>query len=213
MNDFTRATIAEEALENPHSGNDVVHYRHYIGHDGAPTVLCVQSFDYLDYKPERFLSTDAWDTELEAETALSKFLTQAMPAADGDAFTSARLKVAGVGLTRMQAVYAFLQERAAVASNTPTPAQVDALNAVRRELAHELRTHAWEQVDRTVREHLMRMADVADGGTGPHAHHGCPDYSIPTADCTECAIVLDAEVEGRGRRATMFAELGQYTDD
>ena len=212
MTDSTRVTIAEAALENPHAGNDAVHYRHYLGRFG-PKVICVQSFDYFDYEAERFLSTDAWDTELEAETALSKFLTQTMPAADADARTSSRLKAAGVGLTRLQAVYAFLQERAATVSNTPTPAQVDALNAVRRELALELRTHAWEQVDRTVREHLMRMADVADGGIGPLAHHGCPDDTIPTADCTECAIVLDAEVEGRGRRPTMFAELGQYTDD
>lgn len=213
MTDPTRVTIAEAALDNPHAGDDAVHYRHYLRHDGSPTVVCVQSFDYFDYDAERFLSTDAWDTELDAESALSRFLTQVMPAADADAPTSSRLKATGRGLTRLQAVYAFLQERAAVASNTPTPFQVDALNAVRRELALELRTHAWEQGDRTVREHLMRMADVADGGRGPLAHHGCPDYSIPTADCTECAIVLDAEVEGRGRRPTMFAELGQYTAD
>lgn len=43
-----------------------VHFRHYLGPDGQPTVICVQDFDYHDYIADRFLSTVIFNTENEA---------------------------------------------------------------------------------------------------------------------------------------------------
>lgn len=40
---------------------------------------------------------------------------------------------------------------------------------------------------------LMQMADQLDGGVGAAVHRGCPDPSIPTANCYECALVLEDE--------------------
>ena len=50
------------------------------------------------------------------------------------------------------------------------------------------------------------MADAVDGGVGIAVHHGCPDLDLPTAQCTECAIVLNCEVNDgdRDRPGTIF---------
>jgi len=54
-----------------HHFNPDVHYRLYVGHrDNTPTVICVQDFDYFDYDARRILSSQAWQTEAEAEAAL-----------------------------------------------------------------------------------------------------------------------------------------------
>ena len=50
------------------------------------------------------------------------------------------------------------------------------------------------------------QAPQLDGGTGPDAHHGCPDPSITSADCTECHMTIDAEVAGGGRRSIFATE-------
>ena len=69
------------------------------------------------------------------------------------------------------------------------------------EVARALRRHAGAVRDRhradgrlVVRE-LMQMADALDGGRGEAVHHGCPDPGVLTADCHECALVLEAEVD------------------
>jgi len=49
---------------------------------------------------------------------------------------------------------------------------------------------------------LWKMADILDGGVGPDAHHGCPDTNVPTAQCPECHLVLDAEVTENPRMFT-----------
>lgn len=56
-----------------HRFNPDVHYRLYDGRSG-PTVICVQDFDYLDYDGTKFLSSQAWDNELEAEWALIRLV-------------------------------------------------------------------------------------------------------------------------------------------
>ena len=54
-----------------HHYNPAVHYRLYLSpRSGAPTVICVQDFDYLDYDARRILSPEAWDSEADAEEAL-----------------------------------------------------------------------------------------------------------------------------------------------
>ena len=44
-----------------------MHYRHYLGRDDRPTVICVQDFNYLDYDPSRFLDKRAFASEEEAQ--------------------------------------------------------------------------------------------------------------------------------------------------
>lgn len=54
-----------------HHYNPAVHYRLYLSpRTGAPTVICVQDFDYFDYDARRIVSAEAWDSEGEAEGAL-----------------------------------------------------------------------------------------------------------------------------------------------
>lgn len=54
-----------------HYYNPAVHYRLYLSPGtGAPTVICVQDFDYYDYDARRIISPEAWDSEGEAEDAL-----------------------------------------------------------------------------------------------------------------------------------------------
>lgn len=57
-------------LNDSHRWNNDIHYRHYLDFDGDPVVICVQDFDYPDYKAKRFLSGDAWDNQVEAKYAL-----------------------------------------------------------------------------------------------------------------------------------------------
>lgn len=59
--------------DDPHRYRSEVHYRLYEGRSG-PTVICVQDFDYLDYDATKFLSSEAWDNELEAEYALIRLV-------------------------------------------------------------------------------------------------------------------------------------------
>lgn len=73
------------------------------------------------------------------------------------------------------------------------------------QLAYQLRTHSAEVSDSPARIELMRMADRVDGGVGPRAHHGCPDETIPTAECRECLILLDVEVSYGEREPSIFA--------
>lgn len=63
-----------------HRHNADAHYRLYLARDrttGAetPTAVCVQSFDYDDYDPDRFLGHAAYPTDADAQTALRAFLT------------------------------------------------------------------------------------------------------------------------------------------
>lgn len=53
-----------------HQYNPAVHYRLYLSPRGAPTVICVQDFDYYDYDARRIISTEAWTSEGDAEEAL-----------------------------------------------------------------------------------------------------------------------------------------------
>lgn len=54
-----------------------MHYRLYLGHDGQPTAICVQDFDYPGYEQNRLLSNKAFDTEDEANDALRLLLADA----------------------------------------------------------------------------------------------------------------------------------------
>ena len=75
---------------------------------------------------------------------------------------------------------------------------VTAHEFTRGQVAFMLRRHAGDlsstgrAADDTVSE-LLRMADLLDGGVGEDVHHGCPDPAIPTAECTECRLVLHVE--------------------
>lgn len=78
------------------------------------------------------------------------------------------------------------------------------------ELAAQLREHATRAATRGIGfetlAYLWRMADAVDGGVGAAAHHGCADLTLPTAQCRECQIVLEAEVYGDDldRQGTVF---------
>lgn len=61
-------------MSDPHRHRDDVHYRLYLPRDGAPTVICVQWFDYFDYDEAGFLSPEAWDDETDAEQALNELV-------------------------------------------------------------------------------------------------------------------------------------------
>lgn len=61
----------DDWVGDEHHYNPAVHYRLYLSpHSGAPTVICVQDFDYYDYDARRIISPEAWDSEGEAEDAL-----------------------------------------------------------------------------------------------------------------------------------------------
>lgn len=64
---------------DPHRDNPNVHFRLYSDRNGRPTVICVQDFDYPDYNPQRILSSQAWDTQDDAEAALAELLAAADP--------------------------------------------------------------------------------------------------------------------------------------
>lgn len=82
------------------------------------------------------------------------------------------------------------------------PATAVELGAALREYA--ARGHAGGS-PQVVVDHLWRMADAVDGGRGALIHHGCPDPTIPTAQCAECHLVLDVEVDNApGRDGTVF---------
>jgi hypothetical protein len=54
-----------------HCNNPAVHYRLYLSpRTGAPTVICMQDFDYHDYDARLMISSEAWDSESAAEEAL-----------------------------------------------------------------------------------------------------------------------------------------------
>ena len=55
---------------DPHRGNPEPHCRLYHPHASGPTVVCVQSFDYFDYDPARFMTKEAYETENAAKHAL-----------------------------------------------------------------------------------------------------------------------------------------------
>lgn len=60
---------------DPHRHNREVHYRLYVTKfHNQPSVICAQDFDYADYDARRILSSDAWDTETEAERVLMALL-------------------------------------------------------------------------------------------------------------------------------------------
>lgn len=46
-----------------------------------------------------------------------------------------------------------------------------------------------------IADELRRIADKLDGGVGPHLHRGCEDPNVPTAQCRECRIVEEAEID------------------
>ena len=75
----------------------------------------------------------------------------------------------------------------------PFPGTTQQLGAALREHAARAEDAGIPQV---VVQYIWQMADAVDGGTGFAVHHGCPDDSIPTAQCLECNLVLDAEVSG-----------------
>lgn len=61
----------DDWIGDEHHDNLAVHYRLYLSpHTGEPTVICVQDFDYCDYDARRIISSEAWDSEGEAEDAL-----------------------------------------------------------------------------------------------------------------------------------------------
>jgi len=52
---------------------DDVHYRLYVRSESTkPIVICVQSFDYIDYDETRFLNDVHYDTEQEAQVELDR---------------------------------------------------------------------------------------------------------------------------------------------
>lgn len=99
--------IAEPALENPHIHNRDVHFRLYATAAG-PAAVCVQSFDYFDYEPERFLTTDAYDDELAANAALNALLSDLAQADPAESAVAVRLSSADLPLTRRQALLRHL---------------------------------------------------------------------------------------------------------
>lgn len=54
-----------------HRWNRDVHYRLYDTGERGVVVICVQDFDYPDYDEDSFVSTQAWDSEQQAEEVLS----------------------------------------------------------------------------------------------------------------------------------------------
>jgi hypothetical protein len=60
--------------DDPHRHRQDVHYRLYDTVHNGPAVICVQDFDYFDYDGARFLSSEAWDREADAEAALTRML-------------------------------------------------------------------------------------------------------------------------------------------
>lgn len=67
-----------------------VHYRHYLGRNGKPVVICVQWFDYPDYDPARFLSGVAFlDEEAAYATKIKRRELRAIVASGPDAETRA----------------------------------------------------------------------------------------------------------------------------
>lgn len=84
----------------------------------------------------------------------------------------------------------------------PIPTTANELGAALREYATRAGAAGVPDV---IVDHLWSMADAVDSGQGPVIHHGCPDPSIPTAKCTECRMVLDAEVDNTPvRSGTIF---------
>lgn len=65
--------FAYDRALDPHRDRGDVHYRLYRGRDGRPTTICVQWFDYFDYRDERFLSYEAFDREADAERAATLY--------------------------------------------------------------------------------------------------------------------------------------------
>lgn len=59
--------------DDPHRYRTDVHYRLYQSRSG-PVVICVQDFDYLDYDGTKFLGSEAWEDEVDAQDALAKLL-------------------------------------------------------------------------------------------------------------------------------------------
>lgn len=64
---------------DPHRYNPNVHFRLYSGRHDQPVVICVQDFDYPDYDPNRILSSQAWDTQDDADAALAELLAAGDP--------------------------------------------------------------------------------------------------------------------------------------
>lgn len=54
-------------MTGPSRNDDEVHYRRYLTKEGSIKVIAVQSFDYRDYSPERFVDFSAFATAEEAE--------------------------------------------------------------------------------------------------------------------------------------------------
>lgn len=67
---------------DPHRYNPNVHFRLYSGQHDRPVVICVQDFDYPDYDPNRILSSQAWDTQDDADAALAALLAETDPNAN-----------------------------------------------------------------------------------------------------------------------------------
>lgn len=65
--------LVQELADDPHRRNPEPHYRLYRDRDGLPVVICVQDFDYPDYDAARFLSPEAWSTEVQANAALDRY--------------------------------------------------------------------------------------------------------------------------------------------
>ena len=56
-------------MRGDHRHTRAVHYRRYLDAQDRIVVIRVQSFDYPDYDPARFLDHAAYNTEAEAQTA------------------------------------------------------------------------------------------------------------------------------------------------
>lgn len=129
--------------------------------------------------------------------AAADVLEQSINEAAGSGYTVAETVADDTGLL-------VIMERPGPVQSSGTPDLNDPST-----LAWQLRTHAaeiayWSNSGWPAGLELMHMADRIDGGTGVDAHHGCPDVSIPTAECLECRLVLEAEVFD-GRERSVFA--------
>jgi hypothetical protein len=100
-------TIIDPPLDNPHTYKADVHYRLYLDLADVPVVITVQDFDYPDYDDERFLTTDAYQSEDDADIALHALLTTYLDRPDAAyQITRARMVVATGRATRDEAIFA-----------------------------------------------------------------------------------------------------------
>ena len=59
---------------------------------------------------------------------------------------------------------------------------------------------------------LRTIADTLDGGTGAHVHRGCANPDVLVANCVECHMVEQAELDDPERLPSVFTPVQDAED-